>query len=270
MQWRAEREAWRHPYPGVVCVPGSSWNHKTQLAAVQQHLGPRAAAGGQSAAWLYGLVPRAPSRPHLLLPHAQRVKTDGIFVRRSRHVEDQDRIALDGLSVLTPTFWSISMAATTDGESLRASIIDLRQRRRLVLARVWSRLETLPHVPGRRRLLRILTQLDADGSDSVFEFQVRRRLEDIGVYPAAAPWRVVVAGGRAVHLDIAFVRERVAIECIGFIAHSSRSQLNSDARRENALAMMNEWLILKLTWDRFLHDWEGFVRELRAALAARG
>lgn len=73
--------------------------------------------------------------------------------------------------------------------------------------------------------------------------------------------------GRTVHFDIAFPAERVAIECVGFAAHSTRDQLDRDARRENAIARTGGWLVLKLTWDRFLHDWDGFLAELRHALA---
>jgi hypothetical protein len=116
----------------------------------------------------------------------------------------------------------------------------------------------------------VLKELDADGSDSVFEFRVRQRLHDEGFIPSSEPVPVVLASGGTVHLDVAFVRERVAIECQGFLAHSSRRQLNRDARRENAIALANQWLILKLTWDRFMHDWPAFVAELRAALDARG
>lgn len=270
VQARAARESWRRPHPGVIHLPGSQWDHRAQLAAAQQHLSRRAAAGGQSAAWLFGIVPRPPSRPHLLLPHAQRASSAGLIVRRSRHVEPPDRMLMDSVSVLTPAFWSISMSATMRQGSLLAALIDLRQRRQLDLEDIWRRLQELPFVPGRRRLIRLLVQLDGDGSDSVFELRVRRRLDSVGLKPAPAPLPVIASNGRTVHLDIGFECERVAIECLGFIAHSSRSQLNRDAQRENTIALAGDWLILKLTWDRFLHDWDGFERELRAALAARG
>jgi len=45
--------------------------------------------------------------------------------------------------------------------------------------------------------------------------------------------------------------------------------LNRDARRENALALLDAWLVLKLTWDRFHNDWEGFLVELCTALELR-
>lgn len=38
---------------------------------------------------------------------------------------------------------------------------------------------------------------------------------------------------------------------------------------DNAIALSGDWLVLKLTWDRFRNDWDGFVSELRAALASR-
>jgi hypothetical protein len=87
--------------------------------------------------------------------------------------------------------------------------------------------------------------------------------------PSAEPVAIRLTSGRTVHLDIGFVAERVAIECQGFLAHSNRWQLTRDAQRENAIALSGEWLILKLTWDRFIHEWPAFLSELRTALRAR-
>jgi hypothetical protein len=266
---RASREHWRQPHPGVVVLPGSTWDHRAAIAAAQAYLGERAAAGGMSAAWLYRLVPQPPQIPHLLVPHGVHVTTPGVAMRRSRHLTDADRSQIHGLSVVSVTFLMTSLAAHMTIDRLRALALDARQRGLLDIIDVAVRLEEMPRIPGRRRLVQVLKELEAEGSDSMFEYRVRQRLLDEGFVPSSAPVPVVLGAGRTVHLDVAFVRERVAIECRGFLAHSSRRQLNRDARRENAIALANEWLILKLTWDRFTHDWPAFIAELRAALDAR-
>ena len=266
---RSCRESWPRPHPAVVVIPGIEWSHLVALAAAQLHLGDRAAAGGMSAAWLYGLVARPPARPHLLLPHAAHPATRGVAIRRSRHVADGDRTRVQQISTLTVPFLMTSLAAQMSTDALRALAIDARQRRLLDIADVAVRIETMPRIPGRRRLVQVLRELEVDGSDSVFEHRVRQQLHDAGFLPSAEPVPVRLPSGRTVHLDIGFVAERVAIECQGFLAHSDRRQLTRDALRENAIALSGEWLILKLTWDRFMHEWPAFLSELRTVLRAR-
>lgn len=250
-------------------IPGSTWDHRAAIAAAQQHLGERAAAGGISAVWLYGMVAKPPPVPHLILPHGLHLTTRGLAIRRSRHVTDADRAWLHGLSVVSVPLLMASLAAHMSTDRLRTLALDARQRRLLDIVDVAVRLEEMPRIPGRGRLIRVLKELDGDDSDSVFEFRVRQRLQDEGFAPSSGPVPITLPSGATAHLDVAFAPERVAIECHGFLAHSSRRQLNRDARRENAIALANEWLILKLTWDRFISDWPAFVTELRAALEAR-
>lgn len=266
---KAQREGWPHPYRGVVLVPGAPWDHLTDLTAAQAAVPPMAPARAQSAAWLFGLVSRPPARPQLLLPHAHQTRVPVGLVRRSRHLSPDDTMRTSGVLTLTPAFWLISFASDVDGDRLLSHAIDARQRRLVDLTDVEARLETMPRIAGRRNLLRVLRRLRHDGSDSTFESRVRERLLEAGLAPSSAPAPVTIADGRTLHLDIVFPAARVAIECIGLIAHGSRQQLNRDARRENALALLDEWLVLKLTWDRYQHDWDGFLRELWAALELR-
>lgn len=266
---RASRERWRQPHPGVVVLPGSPWDHRVALAAAQQYLGERAAAGGMSAAWLYGMAPKPPRIPQLLVPHDLHLTTRGVSLRRSRHVSSADRKRVQGLSVVSPTFLMTSLTAQMTTDGLRAMALDARQRHLLDIVDVAVRIEEMPRIPGRRRLVQVLKELEADDSDSIFEFRVRQRLYDEGLTPSAEPAPVRLSSGRTVHLDVAFVRERVAIECQGFLAHSSRRQRSRDALRDNAIALTNEWLILRLTWDRFIREWPAFVAELGLALDAR-
>lgn len=42
------------------------------------------------------------------------------------------------------------------------------------------------------------------------------------------------------------------------------------ARGENAMALTGGWLVLTLTWDRWLNDWDGFPAEVLSALRSRG
>lgn len=266
---RARREQWTRLYPRVVSVPGTDVSHRTRLAAAQLYLGRSAAAADLSAAWLRGLTTRPPALVHLLLPHERRAQLRGTIIRRSRLVVPSDRVEVDGISTLTPEFMLIVMAAHASVETLLSFAIDARQRGLLFVARLADRLAGIGNVPGRSRLGRLLWELSRDGSDSVFERRVRQRLREWGFTPSAAPVAVDVGGGRILHVDIAFPDQRVAIECQGLLAHRDRRRLDRNARRDNALALDGAWLVLKLTWDRFTHDWPRLAAELRATLDAR-
>lgn len=220
--------------------------------------------------WLYGLAHRPPARPDLLLPHSRRVRTRGLTVRRSRHVRADDRTIVDGIVVLTPAFLIISLGAHVEPDTLLSVAVDARQRRLLEIDVALARLAEMPRVPGRATVERVLRRLLTDGSDSMLESEVRGRLLAEGLRPSREPVPVALPTGRTVHLDVAFPAARVAIECQGFLAHSSRRQLDRDARRANALALHGEWTVLQLAWDRYTGDWQGFLHELRTALRARG
>jgi hypothetical protein len=283
-------------------IPGSVWDHRAAIAAAQQHLGERAAAGGMSAAWLYGMVPRPPPMPHLLVPHHLHLTTRGVAIRRSRHVTDTDRAWVRGLSIVSVPFLMASLAAHMTTDRLRALAHDARQRRLLDIVDAALRLEEMPRVPGRGRLVQVLSELETDGSHSAFASRVRQRLHDEGFAPGSVPVPTTFASGHSMHLDVAFAPERVAVECVEFLgprlaeaparvsrdakflgpkaparvsrdakflAGNSRHQRGRDVRREHTIALIGDWLMLTLTWDRFRHDWQGFVAELREALDTR-
>jgi very-short-patch-repair endonuclease len=69
-------------------------------------------------------------------------------------------------------------------------------------------------------------------------------------------------------LDVAFVREMVAIEVDGWAWHRDVERFSHDAKRQNALVNAG-WHILRFNWHRLTNDPDGVLREIRAALASR-
>ena len=80
--------------------------------------------------------------------------------------------------------------------------------------------------------------------------------------------RRVTVNGRTYRLDLAYERERVAVEMDGHQWHSSREQRERDMRRDAALAAAG-WLTLRFSHRRLHEDVAGCRRDLLAALAAR-
>lgn len=122
--------------------------------AAQASVHADAAAAGLSAAWLYGLVPRPPAQPRLLVPHHQRVRRPAGVLRRSRHVAESDRTMVDGILALTPTFWIIATSAQREYNTLLSYAIDLGQRDLIDTGDVADRLASMPRVASRATLAR--------------------------------------------------------------------------------------------------------------------
>lgn len=265
----ARRHEWDRRHRGVGVVAGMEAGHLSRLAAAQLFLAPAAAAAGASAAWLHGLRTRPPSVPHLVVPHERRRDARGLIVHRSRLITPDDRTEVHGVVTVTAAFMLITLAPRASEDLLFGYALDARQRGLLDTDDFAERVADLAGAPGSARLHRLSWRLLTDGSDSKFESKVRGRLIADGFMPSAEPTPVQASDGRTLHLDITFPTQRVAVECLGFDAHHSRDQLDRDARRDNNLALTREWLVLKLTYARYVRDWGGFTAELRQALDAR-
>jgi very-short-patch-repair endonuclease len=101
----------------------------------------------------------------------------------------------------------------------------------------------------------------ADRADSAAERLLVRLLREAGVtgwvlgHPFG-PWRI----------DLAFPREKVAVEVDGWAWHVDAERFRNDRRKQNAL-VRDGWDPLRLTW----HDLDGrpreVVEEIRATVA---
>ena len=75
--------------------------------------------------------------------------------------------------------------------------------------------------------------------------------------------------GREVVLDIAFERERLAVEVDGYTFHSSAKAFIHDRLRDADLVAAG-WLVLRLPATLAIDEPERFVHLVRRALAQRG
>ncbi|HEX9888796.1 MAG TPA: hypothetical protein VGA69_04920 [Nitriliruptorales bacterium] len=269
---RAADEAWHQPLAGsgVRQLPGSPPTPITQLAAALAHVGYPAAVTRGSALHLHGLRPKMPQRVQLLLPAGRTApEVPGIEVVRTRHYLPHHLEDIKGLCCVRPARAVTDLANVQRLADLRSLVIDLRFRDGDVLDELDRVHRERGRYPGRADVRRILADLSGDGSDSGFEFTTRERLV-AGDLPPDEGQAVVRTPTRTIHIDIPFGSRRVGIECLGWAYHSSRAQLHRDAVRWNALAEVDEWLILQLTWSMLWGPaWEQFVAQLRRTLARR-
>lgn len=264
---RTVREGWERPFRGIVLLPGCSGGHDVLARAAALAVGPEAAITGTSALYLRGGVDQPPARIHLVVPYrtAPVAPGPGVRVVRSRTLRDEHRVEDAGVWVATPSRAFLDAARWTSRTRLRSWLIDARQRRLVTIPEVVALASAFPSVRGRGRLLAACADVDASGADSVLVAEVERRLRALG-FTLDVPPRTVEVPGRRLHPDLTIAGLPVAIEADGFGTHSDRAALDLDQRKHNAYTLAG-WIVLRIGWTRLARDWEGFVAELRAAIA---
>ncbi|WP_225852269.1 hypothetical protein [Micromonospora sp. AMSO12t] len=118
--------------------------------------------------------------------------------------------------------------------------------------------------PGGRRARWVFGLADP-GARSPAESELRVRLVLAGLPRPAARHPVRVASGLVLHVDLAWPAYRVAVAQDGQHAEAGGGHLDRIATLVGA-----GWLVLPVTGRRLRQDFPGVLREVRAALGARG
>ena len=121
--------------------------------------------------------------------------------------------------------------------------------------------------PGGRRAAWVFGLTDGL-SQSPPESHLRVRLVLAGLPRAVAQYPVRVSTGLILHPDLAWPEFRVAVEYDGQW-HADADRTHLDRRRLNQLVAAG-WLVLHVTGRRLRKEFPVLVREIRAALVARG
>jgi len=262
---RARREGWSQPFPKVILLPGTPWNERVRTLAAAQSVGTPVIITGQSALALRGAADTWPRYVQLLAPSGlQRRAPAGVRVRRSRTIRDDDHHPYEGVLLATMPRAFMDAASSTDREVLRGWLVDAVQRRITTVGAVIDRTLEQPGAHGRRRLIGACHDIDATGADSVFVHHVVTWLRGQGI-PLDRQPRTVTTPARVLHPDITIRGLKVAIEVDGFGAHASRRSLERDQRKHNAYQLAG-WVVLRIGWERFTNDRDGFLTELREAI----
>lgn len=139
------------------------------------------------------------------------------------------------------------------------------QRRDASVARLQRAAVHLVGYPGVGQLREVVGSLTT-GAQSSGERRLIEILRGSGITGWTANAPVVVAGQRLV-IDIAFPRQRVAVEFDGWAFHSGAEAFQYDRERQNLLAN-DGWLVLRFTWAD-LDDPAAVVAQILAALERR-
>jgi len=282
VQRRTQEGSWERLHPGVYLVGGHRLTDEVRVRAAWLWVtgtrpGPdteteptgslrpprlsersEAAVSGPAAAYWHGLLERAPAEIELTVPHRRKPRTQpGLVIRR----RDLHHVDLVGRRHLWLTAVPLTVLETAVALPDGSSFLDRALQRHVRFPTAYRAFCRNMGRTGSSAAGRLLVAA-ADRADSAAERLLVRILRDAGItgwvlgHPFG-PWRI----------DLAFPREKVAVEVDGWAWHVDAQRFANDRRKQNALVRAR-WDPLRFTW----HDLDGrpgeVVGEIRATLDA--
>jgi very-short-patch-repair endonuclease len=255
---RARDGAWERLHPGVYLVGGHRLTDEVRVRAAWLWAGGEAAVSGPAAAHWHGMLERAPAEIGLTVPRRCKPRNrPGVRTSR-RDLERADVMSRRGLRLTAPPLTVLETAVVLPGGS---AFLDRALQRHVRFPQVYRAYCRNMGRTGSSAAGRLLIAA-ADRADSAAERLLVRILREAGItgwvlgHPFG-PWRV----------DLAFVREKVAVEVDGWAWHVDAERFRNDRRKQNAL-VRDGWDPLRFTW----HDLDGrpdeVVTEIHATRAA--
>lgn len=264
LRGRARRERWPNPHRGTWVVPPARDTRAARhVAAGMVVPGP---FRGASALYVHGTGRPAPDPPQLLLPHGFRHRTrDGIDVRRTRHLPEEDVTDVRAHPTTTVARAVADLAATWSVPRLRSLVLDLERDGHLRHEDLSACHGRLPRgFRGRGRVGLVVEELQGLRSDSDTEHEIRRDLLMLGypVHPEPFPFRC--DDDVVVRLDLALPAHWVYLEVDGRGVHLTTA-FETDRIKWNQV--VRQWRPVWVTAERWRRDRAGVLADLDAAIA---
>jgi len=260
---------WVRVEPGLYRMSGVKQCWRGRLKGVTLRAGNEAVVSHRSAAAVWGLDGFEPPRiVDVTVPLNRDPRMNNVRVHRRKLA----RVAVrDGIP-LTPipeTLLDLCAVSRNRGIPLRA-LDDVRRRR---LVRTFELERCLAEHSGRGQrgtpLYRELLErrLGKTPPGNAFSADVLDLLIDAGLpEPEAEVW--VTLDGRRYRIDLAYVRPKIAIECLGKEGHLNERAFEEDPVRNNDFAL-DGWLQLQVTYRRRQENPGSIIAEVETALARR-
>lgn len=258
--------------PGAFRPWGVKRTWKTRASAALLSARAPALISHRSAAWLYGLDEHMPGIIDITVPRHRRPRARiGVQFHESRQFDVAAETAeiRDGLAVTGVARTILDSCGELPRLPERLDLFDEARRLKLVdWDQLWDCL--LVHTgrgrPGLRRYRDVLLTRDGTApAGTKFARRVGTLLESAGL-PTPIYEHPVEHPEGTYYIDVAYPGpKKVAVECIGRIGHDFERAFENDPVRRNWLQLMG-WIVLEVTWRRFVHAPESVVAEVARAL----
>lgn len=243
--------------PGVLAAPGSVDDPMARIRAVALWA-PSGTFCGDAAARLTLWPAHEVDQIEVALSTTRRRVPPGVRLTQ-RQLQPELVVDQDGFRVTTPVLTAVDLADRDGGEL----IDDLLRRKKAPVESFAAVLAACPHRAGNSARRRVVVR-----SRTKPWSRAEREYHDLLDRHRVVGWvanKRVELEGVEYWLDIAFERERLAVEVDGFDHHSSWQAFQDDRRRQNHL-VAHGWRVLRFTWV-MLDEPEYVIATIRAALA---
>jgi very-short-patch-repair endonuclease len=248
---------WLRCSRGVYFVDDRPFTDEARVRAGVWSYGHDAVAGGLAAAWWHHLTRFVPETVEVTVPRNARLRRHVGTRLRRRDLAPGDIVERKGLRVTALPLTVVEAAARRGGG---AKLMDSALQRHVELPQLWRahlRNKGRHGSPAARRLL----QAASDGARSEAERLLVKLLRDNGI----TGWKTnYPVGGYKV--DVAFPKQKVAIETDGWAFHSSQEDFQNDRERQNKIALLG-WQVLRFTWLDLTEYPQRVLAEIRYAKA---
>ena len=241
---------WVRVFPGVyrhAAFPRTSYQD-LRAACVATRV---AVASHASAAWLWGLLPAAPTRPELIVrPRTGASRLRGITIHQANDLDYEQTIVWKGIPTTKPLRTIVDLAGTASPSELTGAVDAALATRLVTIAGITAELERLRR-RGRRGvgpLERHLTKRGFIGAPapSVLESKMQRI---IILTRLPLPEVEVTAGDDGQYrLDFSWRSIMLCIEVDGYVWHFLPEQKQRDDARRNRL-QREGWTVIVYNWQ---------------------
>lgn len=256
---------WERLYRGVYRPATSPVTVESDILSACLAAGAGAVASHQSAAWMWGLLPRVPTRQAVSVLRGARPRLSGVAVHRSGDL-DLRRVVMRRGIPCTPAPRTVVDLAAVASVRLVDDVVDRAlMNRRVTVEDLQAEIERLAR-PGRAGVGPARASLQRRGhvgppAPSVLESAILRMFRRCGITPLATErW---VEGGRY-RIDVAVTRA-VAVEVDGYAYHSSAAAMAADHERRNTIRLGGIFLLV-FTWIDVIRSPERVARQILAAI----
>ena len=247
------------PLPGVFADPGNADSLITKVLAVSRW-DPNAVICGRAAAAL-SFWPKAEVSTIEVASSSRHAPQPGFSFQR-RAIPPELRQSRGSYAITAPSLTALELSSFDDTDA-----IDTALRERVVtLETLQEALRLTRKRPGNAERWRVLLDSRADPWSRA-ERLTHRLYRGAGIDGWVGNLKVVVPDWATYYLDMAFERQRLAIEVDGRETHDNDDAFETDRERQNALVIAG-WTVIRFTWKMITQDPDYVLWATRAALAA--
>ncbi|HZB42494.1 MAG TPA: type IV toxin-antitoxin system AbiEi family antitoxin domain-containing protein [Ilumatobacter sp.] len=256
--------------PNSFRVAGAPSTLRSQLVELVLDVGEPIWVCGPTAAAISGFHGYTLRRPfHVLIDAERNVRRSGAVIHRSEVVDPIDREQLEGLPITSPARTLIDLARHASPAQLEAAIEHAFADRLVSEDHLHQRIGAL-RSKGRYGIPLLLAVLErreiTRGGDSWLEREYLSLLHRAGIQRPETQVVLARSLDHAVRVDCWFRDTNIVVELLGYRFHRTKTQMNHDAARHNALMSAGK-LVYQFTYEHVTTTPDAVVEQTRAALA---